>query len=75
MLSFVHGATSPAGTAFDAPLDGGSWVGAPPGRGFGVWRMDARDHGRSTRAWLDRPPRVEPTRRGHAAAGRTSRAA
>lgn len=46
---FVHGATYPAETAFDLPLDGKSWMDHIAGRGFDVYLLDLRGYGRSTR--------------------------
>jgi pimeloyl-ACP methyl ester carboxylesterase len=46
---FVHGATYPAETAFDLPLDGLSWMDYIAGRGFDVYLLDVRGYGKSTR--------------------------
>jgi pimeloyl-ACP methyl ester carboxylesterase len=46
---FVHGATYPAETSFDLPLDGLSWMQWIARRGFDVYLMDVRGYGRSTR--------------------------
>jgi pimeloyl-ACP methyl ester carboxylesterase len=46
---FVHGATYPASTAFDLPLDGMSWMDFIAGRGYDVYLLDLRGYGRSTR--------------------------
>jgi pimeloyl-ACP methyl ester carboxylesterase len=46
---FVHGATYPASTLFDLPLDGLSWMEYIAARGFDVYLMDIRGYGRSTR--------------------------
>jgi len=58
ILLFVHGATYPAETAFDLPLDGISWMDYIAERGYDVYLMDVRGYGRSTRpppmAW---PPK------------------
>lgn len=51
---FVHGATYPAETAFDLPLDGLSWMDYIAQRGYDVWLLDLRGYGRSTR-----PPEME----------------
>jgi pimeloyl-ACP methyl ester carboxylesterase len=46
---FVHGATYPAETAFDLPLDGLSWMDYIARRGFDVYLLDVRGYGKSTR--------------------------
>jgi pimeloyl-ACP methyl ester carboxylesterase len=46
---FVHGATYPAETSFDLPLDGLSWMDYIARRGYDVYLMDVRGYGRSTR--------------------------
>jgi pimeloyl-ACP methyl ester carboxylesterase len=46
---FVHGATYPAETAFDLPLDGLSWMDYIALRGYDVYLLDIRGYGRSTR--------------------------
>ena len=46
---FVHGATYPASTCFDLPLDGLSWMEYIAARGFDVYLLDLRGYGRSTR--------------------------
>jgi pimeloyl-ACP methyl ester carboxylesterase len=51
---FVHGATYPAETAFDLPLDGLSWMDYIAQRGYDVYLMDVRGYGRSTR-----PPQMD----------------
>lgn len=48
-LLFVHGATYPAETAFDLPLDGLSWMDYIAAHGWDVWLVDLRGYGRSTR--------------------------
>ncbi len=48
-LLFVHGATYPAETAFDLPLDGLSWMDYIAAQGWDVWLVDLRGYGRSTR--------------------------
>ena len=55
---FVHGATYPAETSFDLPLNGLSWMDYIAQRGYDVYLMDVRGYGRSTR-----PPRNERTSR------------
>jgi pimeloyl-ACP methyl ester carboxylesterase len=46
---YVHGATYPASTSFDLPLDGVSWMDYLAARGYDVWLLDVRGYGRSTR--------------------------
>src|ERR671929_2138992 len=56
-LLFVHGATYPAETAFDLPLDGMSWMDFIARHGFDVYLVDVRGYGRSTRPKeMDQPP-------------------
>lgn len=53
---FVHGATYPAETAFDLPLDGMSWMDYIADRGFNVYLLDVRGYGKSTRpSAMDEP--------------------
>jgi pimeloyl-ACP methyl ester carboxylesterase len=55
-LLFVHGATYPAHTAFDLPLDGLSWMDFIAQRGFDVYLLDLRGYGKSTRPQeMDQP--------------------
>ncbi|HUN95113.1 MAG TPA: alpha/beta hydrolase [Bradyrhizobium sp.] len=49
ILIFVHGATYPAETAFDLPIEGVSMMDLIAGRGFDVYLVDVRGYGRSTR--------------------------
>jgi pimeloyl-ACP methyl ester carboxylesterase len=49
VVLFVHGATYPAETAFDLPLDGFSWMDFIAQRGYDVYLMDLRGYGRSSR--------------------------
>src|SRR2546426_57219 len=49
IVLFVHGATYPAETAFDLPLDGLSWMDYIAQRGYDVYLMDVRGYGLSTR--------------------------
>jgi pimeloyl-ACP methyl ester carboxylesterase len=51
---FVHGATYPAETSFDLPLDGVSWMDYIAQHGYDVYLMDVRGYGRSTR-----PPQMD----------------
>ena len=46
---YVHGATYPAETSFDLPLEGLSWMDYIAGRGYDVYLMDVRGYGGSTR--------------------------
>jgi pimeloyl-ACP methyl ester carboxylesterase len=48
-LLFVHGATYPAGTAFDLALGGASWMDYIASRGYDVYLLDLRGYGRSSR--------------------------
>lgn len=48
-LLFVHGATYPAHTAFDLPLDNQSWMDYIAARGYDVYLLDLRGYGKSTR--------------------------
>ena len=47
-LLFVHGATYPASTTFDLPLDGRSWMDDLADAGFDVYLMDLPGYGRSS---------------------------
>ncbi|MGZ9126054.1 MAG: alpha/beta hydrolase [Candidatus Binatia bacterium] len=49
ILLFVHGATYPAETAFDLPIEGLSMMDLIAARGYDVYLVDARGYGRSTR--------------------------
>src|ERR1700742_3942780 len=49
ILIFVHGATYPAETAFDLPIEGVSMMDLIAQRGFDVYLVDVRGYGRSTR--------------------------
>ena len=49
VLLYVHGATYPAETAFDLQLNGMSWMDYMAQRGYGVYLVDVRGYGRSTR--------------------------
>jgi pimeloyl-ACP methyl ester carboxylesterase len=58
---FVHGATYPAETAFDLPLDGLSWMDYIAARGFDVYLLDVRGYGKSTRPKeMDEPAEKNP---------------
>ena len=62
VLLFVHGATYPAETSFDLPLNGLSWMDYIAQRGYDVYLVDMRGYGKSTRPKeMDEPPeRNEP---------------
>jgi pimeloyl-ACP methyl ester carboxylesterase len=53
-LLFLHGATYPAESAFDLPLDGVSWMDYVAQSGYDVYLMDVRGYGHSTR-----PPQMD----------------
>src|ERR1700729_4225994 len=57
ILLFVHGATYPAETAFDLPIEGVSMMDLIARRGFDVYLVDVRGYGRSTRPpEMSQPP-------------------
>src|SRR6201990_2682821 len=57
ILLFVHGATYPAETAFDLPIEGVSMMDLLAQRGFDVYLVDVRGYGRSTRPpEMSQPP-------------------
>jgi len=57
ILVFVHGATYPAETAFDLPIEGVSMMDLIAARGYDVYLVDVRGYGRSTRpAEMSQPP-------------------
>jgi pimeloyl-ACP methyl ester carboxylesterase len=57
ILLFVHGATYPAETAFDLPLNGLSMMDYIAKRGWDVYLVDVRGYGGSTRPpEMDKPP-------------------
>jgi pimeloyl-ACP methyl ester carboxylesterase len=57
ILLFVHGATYPAETAFDLPLNGLSMMDYIAQRGWDVYLVDVRGYGGSTRPpEMDKPP-------------------
>jgi len=61
IVLFVHGATYPAETSFDLPLNGLSWMDYIAQRGYDVYLMDVRGYGRSTRpAQMRQPPDQHP---------------
>jgi pimeloyl-ACP methyl ester carboxylesterase len=61
ILLFVHGATYPAETAFDLPLNGLSMMDFIAQHGWDVWLVDVRGYGGSTRPpAMDAPPADNP---------------
>ena len=54
IILYVHGATYPAETAFDLPLNGLSWMDYLAQRGYDAYLVDVRGYGRSTR-----PPEMD----------------
>ena len=57
ILLFVHGATYPAETAFDLPIEGVSMMDLIAMRGYDVYLVDVRGYGRSTRPpEMSQPP-------------------
>ena len=57
ILLFVHGATYPAETAFDLPIEGVSMMDLIASRGYDVYLVDVRGYGRSTRPpEMSQPP-------------------
>ncbi|MGA9092384.1 MAG: alpha/beta fold hydrolase [Bradyrhizobium sp.] len=57
ILLFVHGATYPAETAFDLPIEGVSMMDLIAARGYDVYLVDVRGYGRSTRPTeMSQPP-------------------
>src|SRR6266481_7029421 len=56
-LLFIHGATYPAETSFDLPIEGVSMMDLFALSGFDVYLADVRSYGRSTRPpEMDQPP-------------------
>jgi pimeloyl-ACP methyl ester carboxylesterase len=70
-ILFVHGATYPAETSFDLPVDGQSWMDYVADRGYDVWLLDLRGYGKSTRPkeMDDSADAHEPLVRGDVAVG------
>ena len=57
ILLFVHGATYPAETAFDLPIEGVSMMDLIAARGYDVYLVDVRGYGHSTRPTeMSQPP-------------------
>ncbi len=60
-LLFIHGATYPAETSFDLPIDGKSMMDLFAEAGFDVFLVDVRGYGRSTRPpAMEKPPAENP---------------
>ena len=60
-LLFIHGATYPAETSFDLPIDGSSMMDMFARAGFDVFLVDVRGYGRSTRPpEMDKPADQSP---------------
>ncbi|HLX99232.1 MAG TPA: alpha/beta hydrolase [Roseiarcus sp.] len=56
-LLFIHGATYPAETSFDLPIEGVSMMDMFAQNGFDVYLVDVRSYGRSSRPpEMDQPP-------------------
>ncbi|HTZ66959.1 MAG TPA: alpha/beta fold hydrolase [Roseiarcus sp.] len=56
-LLFIHGATYPAETSFDLPIEGVSMMDLFAQNGFDVYLVDVRSYGRSSRPpEMDQPP-------------------
>ena len=59
-LLFIHGATYPAETSFDLPIEGVSMMDLFAQNGFDVYLVDVRSYGRSTRPpEMDEPPEAD----------------
>jgi len=59
ILLFVHGATYPAETAFDLPIEGMSMMDLFVARGYDVYLVDVRGYGGSTRpVEMSQPPKA-----------------
>jgi pimeloyl-ACP methyl ester carboxylesterase len=57
ILLYVHGATYPAESTFDLPLNGLSWMDYIARHGYDVYLVDVRGFGKSTHpAEMDQPP-------------------
>ncbi len=61
ILLYVHGATYPAETSFDLPLNGFSWMDYIARHGYDVYLMNVRGYGASTRPpEMDAPAEAHP---------------
>lgn len=61
VLLFVHGGSIPSEPMYDLDLPGGSWMDLMARRGFDVYALDVRGHGRSSRpAAMSSPPEANP---------------
>ena len=69
IVLFVHGATFPASSTFDVPLQGRSWMDRIAGSGYDVYALDLRGYGSSTR-----PPAMAQPPEAHAPFARTAEA-
>jgi len=70
-LLFIHGATYPAETSFDLPIEGVSMMDLFARNGFDVYLVDVRSYGRSTRPpQMDEPPGANKPIAGSEEAGR-----
>src|SRR5207302_1838332 len=56
IVLYMHGATYPAESTFDLPLNGLSWMDYIAQRGYDVYLVDVRGYGRSTRPSQTRAP-------------------
>src|SRR5437773_11585213 len=54
IVLYMHGATYPAESTFDLPLNGLSWMDYIAQRGYDVYLVDVRGYGKSTR-----PPEMD----------------
>jgi pimeloyl-ACP methyl ester carboxylesterase len=49
IVLFLHGASYPAHSSFDFPVEGSSWMDWMAARGYDVYSLDIRGYGKSTR--------------------------
>ncbi|HKU89540.1 MAG TPA: alpha/beta fold hydrolase [Steroidobacteraceae bacterium] len=57
IVLFVHGATFPASSTFDVPIQGASWMERLAADGYDTYALDVRGYGGSTRpAAMSQPP-------------------
>ncbi len=56
IVLFIHGASYPAHSSFDFPIEGKSWMDWMAERGYDVYALDIRGYGKSTR-----PPEMSQT--------------
>jgi pimeloyl-ACP methyl ester carboxylesterase len=58
---FIHGASYPAHSSFDLPVEGRSWMDWMAARGYDVYSVDIRGYGKSGRPpELSEPPEAHP---------------